>query len=60
MPAIIEKLEKQKSELEQEMSTPGFYDSDYQRVRIAGQELLDLEGKLEAVFERWGELESGE
>jgi ATP-binding cassette subfamily F protein uup len=58
LPGIIEKLENQKTELEQEMSTPGFYESDNERIQIAGQELVELEKKLEIAFERWDELEA--
>jgi len=57
LPGLIDKLEKQKSELETEMSAPGFYESDFERVQEASEELNVLEGKLELAFERWGELE---
>jgi len=58
LPGIIEKLENRKTELEQEMSTPGFYESDHERVQASSQELVQLENKLEKAFERWGKLES--
>ena len=57
LPGIIEKLETSKSELEQEMSAPGFYESDFERAQEASQSLVELEKKLEAAFERWGELD---
>ncbi len=58
LPASIEKMEKQKSELEEEMSAPGFYESDYETVQAATQKLLELEKMLEVAFERWDELEA--
>ncbi len=57
LPGIIEKLETRKSELEQEMSAPGFYESDYERVQEASQILTGLEKELEVAFQRWGELD---
>ena len=57
LPGIIEKLETRKSELEREMSEPGFYESDFERVQEASRTLVKLEQKLEIVFDRWNELD---
>ena len=57
LPAVIEKLETRKSDLEKEMSKAGFYESDFERVKQASQDLLELEQMLEAAFERWNELD---
>ena len=60
LPAKIEKLEKQKSLLEEQMSAPGFYQSDHQQVQQVSQELAKVQGQLEAAFNRWAELEGPE
>ena len=57
LPGIIEKLEKQKCELEQEMSAPGFYKTGHQQSKLAIQNLKDLQRKLDDTFERWQELD---
>lgn len=57
LPALIEKLEIEKSGIEQEMSVPGFYESEYEQVQLVSQKLLVLEKKLEAAFKRWEKLD---
>ena len=59
LPAKIEKLEQQQSELEQQMSEPGFYQSGYGQVEAATQKLAEVQRQLEVAFGRWDELEGG-
>ena len=58
LPGKIEKLEQQQSELETQMSAPGFYQSDFERVQLVSKELLEVQQKLELAYERWSALES--
>lgn len=57
LPGKIEKLEQQQSLLEEQMSVPGFYQSDHQQVQRVSQELAKVQAQLEAAFNRWAELE---
>jgi ATP-binding cassette subfamily F protein uup len=57
LPGKIEKLEKQQTLLEATMSEPGFFQSDQEQVRSVSKELVEVQEKLEAAFDRWGELE---
>ncbi len=57
LPAKIEKLEKQQTRLEEQMSVPGFFQSDHEQVRLLSQELAEVQEQLEKAFERWSELE---
>jgi len=59
LPAQIEKLEKQQTQLEQEMSAPGFYQSNYEEVQRATRELTQVQDQLAVAFLRWDELEGG-
>ena len=59
LPAQIEKLEKQLSQLEQQLSAPGFYQSEHEQVQRVTGELTEVQRQLETAFKRWGELESG-
>jgi len=58
LPAKIEKLESQLAQLEEQMSAPGFYESDYEQVQGVSRELADVQHKLEAAFDRWDKLEA--
>ena len=58
LPGLIEKLEKQKSEIEQTMSAAGFYESDHEQVQLFSDKLLGLEKELEVAFKRWDELDN--
>ena len=60
LPGLIEELEQQQSQLEEEMSVPGFYQSDYEKVQHATHELAGIQEKLEAAFERWNALEGSD
>ena len=57
LPGKIEKLEKQQALLEETMSAPGFFQSDHEQVQRVSKELADVQGQLEAAFNRWDELE---
>jgi len=57
IPGKIEKLEKQQLHIEKTMSAPGFYESDHEQVQRLSQELAEIQRQLEAIFERWDELE---
>ena len=58
LPARIEKLEKQQSQLEEQMSTPDFYQSDHEKVQRVMCELAEVQARLETAFNRWDELEA--
>jgi ATP-binding cassette subfamily F protein uup len=58
LPEKIEKLEAQQSQLEEQLSEPGFYQSDHEIVKKVTGELKQLQAQLEAAYERWDELEA--
>ena len=58
LPGKIEKLEKQQTQLEAQLSEPGFYQSGNEQVQRVTRELAEVQAQLEAAFGRWGELES--
>jgi len=58
LPAKIEKLDLQLAQLEEQMSAPGFYESDYEQVQGVSRELAEVQHKLEAAFDRWDKLEA--
>ena len=57
LPGKIEKLEKQQALLEESMSAPGFFQSDHEQVQRVSKELSEVQGQLEAAFNRWDKLE---
>ena len=57
LPARIEALEQQQSELEQVTSSPQFYAGDHAEVEQVLAELAAVQLELETTFERWAELE---
>jgi ATP-binding cassette subfamily F protein uup len=57
LPGKIEKLEKQQVLLEETMSAPGFFQGDHEQVQRVSRELADVQGQLEAAFNRWDKLE---
>ena len=59
LPGKIEKLEKKHTLLEEQLSEPGFYQSDHEQVQRVTRELAEVQAQLEVAFDRWGELESG-
>jgi len=58
LPGIIEKLEKKQTQLEEQLSEPGFYQSGHEQVQNVTRELAEVQTQLEAAFDRWGELET--
>jgi ATP-binding cassette subfamily F protein uup len=59
LPAQIESLEKQQSELELRLAEPDFYQSPQEEIQRVTRQLADVHAQLEKVFERWDELENG-
>ena len=57
LPATIEKLETEQTRLEKQMSEPGFYQSDHEKIRQVTAELAQVQAQMEAAFSRWAELE---
>ena len=57
LPAKIEKLETQQAQLEKQMSEPGFYQSDQEKIRQVTAELAQVQSQMESAFSRWAELE---
>lgn len=60
LPRKIEKLEQQISDLQQQMADPGFYQQPADQISETKQQLSNLEGELEQVYQRWEELESSD
>jgi len=59
LPARIETLERQQSELARMLAEPGFYQSPQEQIQQVTRQLADAQAELEACYERWNELESG-
>ena len=57
MPAKIESLEKQQSELHEKMADPEFYQSSSGAAANAKSELKSVESELKNIYLRWEELE---
>jgi ATP-binding cassette subfamily F protein uup len=57
LPAKIEKLETQQARLEKQMSEPGFYQSDQEKIKQVTAELSQVQAQMEAAFSRWAQLE---
>jgi ATP-binding cassette subfamily F protein uup len=58
LPARIEALEKQQSDLECLLARPGFYQSAQEEIQRVTRQLADVHSELEACFQRWGELDA--
>jgi ATP-binding cassette subfamily F protein uup len=59
LPGLIEALEGRQRQLEQTLADPGFYQSPPAEVQRVTEELAEVQHRLEGVFERWSQLESG-
>jgi ATP-binding cassette subfamily F protein uup len=59
LPARIEALEKQQSELEGRLADPGFYQSSPEDIQRVTLQLAEVHSQLEDCYQRWSELESG-
>jgi ATP-binding cassette subfamily F protein uup len=57
LPARLEALEKQKSELTAEAADPGFYKRPHDEIAARLEQLAELDRNIEAAFTRWAELE---
>ena len=57
LPAMIEQLEQRQQELETRISQPEFYQENHSETEKTLGELASVQAELEAVFERWAELE---
>jgi ATP-binding cassette subfamily F protein uup len=58
LPAAIEQLEQDISNVESEINQPGFYDQASERTEPILVRLTELQHSLEERFDRWAELES--
>jgi len=58
LPGLIEQLEVRQSELEAEVSAPGFYQQDQASTAPVLVELADVTAELEQAYGRWEELDS--
>ena len=58
LPAKIEKFEQRQTQLEQQISEPGFYESDAEKIRLVMQDLAQVQTQMESAFNRWSELEA--
>jgi ATP-binding cassette subfamily F protein uup len=59
LPARLEALEQQQSELEGLLAGPGFYQSPQEEIQRVTQQLADVHSQLETCYQRWSELEAG-
>lgn len=57
LPADIEAAETTVAELEERIAAPAFYDQDQEAMDKTFKELADLQSRLEALYQRWEELE---
>ncbi len=58
LPADIEALESRIKTLQTDIADPGFYAQDKEQVQQGLQQLKEQEALLEALIQRWGELET--
>ncbi len=60
LPARIEALERERDDVQQQLSDPRLYGAgSSDRIQVLKARLADLETTLEATYERWDALESG-
>lgn len=57
LPGQIEKLEQEQQQLQEQVSDPGFYQQDGERIAATMQRLEVIGSELERCFQRWEELE---
>ncbi len=57
LPDEIDKLERQKEDLEAEISKPGFYQQDHAATQVIIDRLEAVRSALDATYARWQELE---
>jgi len=57
LPARIEKLESEQSDLESLISASNFYNNDKDKIQQTLQRLTNIQSQLEQIYQRWEELE---
>jgi len=57
LPVDIESMEQRRRELEQTLADPAFYRSPAEEIQRINQDHAELLSRLEAAYDRWGELE---
>jgi ATP-binding cassette subfamily F protein uup len=57
LPAEVDRLEGRQAELEAQTAQPDFYGGDHREVQATLDELAEVHRQLEALLERWTELE---
>jgi len=57
LPARIEKLESEQSDLESSISASDFYNNDKDKIQQTLQHLTNIQSQLEQTYQRWEELE---
>lgn len=58
LPALIEQHEAKQAELEAQMSATDFYQGDHQQVQDVVAQLSEVQSQLEALYQRWTELDA--
>ena len=58
LPGKIETLESRQEALTKTISDPSFYEGDQAKIQQTLDELKAVAAELEALYDRWGELES--
>ncbi len=58
LPQTIEQYELQLEALETRIAEPGFYGGEHQQVQDVLQQLSQVQGELESLYQRWAELET--
>jgi ATP-binding cassette subfamily F protein uup len=60
LPGKIEKLEIRQTQLVEQLSEPGLYQSDHEKFELITRELKKIQAELEVAFARWDKLEAGQ
>ncbi|MDC9728192.1 MAG: ATP-binding cassette domain-containing protein [Methyloprofundus sp.] len=58
LPLLIESLEEKQAGVTTKMNAANFYQQDQDKINLVLAELADVEKELEAVYQRWDELEA--
>jgi ABC transport system ATP-binding/permease protein len=58
LPAVLEKLEQEKTALAAAIAAPDFYSRPRAEVSVALEDLAQIEARIEKAFARWAELEA--
>jgi ABC transport system ATP-binding/permease protein len=57
LPGQIEELEQELHELQERLGDPAFFQGDPAEIRTVSQRVTEIPGEIDAIFERWGELD---